>query len=86
MNQYCVCGSDRFLFIGAKCSDMCYAEYRPQLHSNEMYVKDGYVPGLDGLGGGDYIKMQVCCVCSRIQGGGWPHDELVEALKPPYPG
>lgn len=56
----CECGSKRILTVSAKCSDLCSASYGKLEH-------DGYVPSIEGLGGGDYLAIDVCVECGRIQ-------------------
>lgn len=55
------CKSVRILRVDAKCSDCCSVEYLGQEHQ-------GYVPGSLGIGGGDYIEMNLCLECGRLQG------------------
>jgi len=60
----CTCGSNRIARIGAKCSDLCYAEV-----SHLGLEKDGYVPvgiGIDD--GGDYVDFDYCLDCGQLQG------------------
>lgn len=56
----CKCGSDRILSISAKCSDLCSASFGELEH-------DGYVPIIEGLGGGDYLDIEVCVECGSLQ-------------------
>lgn len=56
----CVCGNNRIFSISAKCSDLCCASY-------QNAESDGYVPSDLGIGGGDYIELDVCADCGRIQ-------------------
>lgn len=55
------CKADRVASINAKCSDLCFAEYNGK-------EKDGYVPKDMGIGGGDYVEIDYCLECGRIQG------------------
>lgn len=57
----CKCGSVRMMFVQGKCSDLCYVEC-------DGYEHDGYVPKGLGIGGGDYMEMEFCLDCGRIQG------------------
>ena len=54
------CSSDRLLSIGGKVSDMFNAEYK-----NVSY--NGYVPDDLGVGGGDYLEMDICLDCGKVQ-------------------
>lgn len=58
-------GSNRMVFVQAKCSDM-YHEYKiAQEHNYE-----GYVP--DWIGQfGDYVQFELCRHCGQMQGD-WP--------------
>ena len=57
------CKSDRIItFTGkCRCSDMFTAEY-----NNVEYMD--YVPRDLGIGGGDYIKINLCLECGKVQG------------------
>ena len=70
----CECGSDKILYLGGKCSDLAYA----QLGEVE---KDGYVPYIAGIGGGDYIEMSICVECHRVQGFDMTEKQIVAAIK-----
>jgi hypothetical protein len=65
------CGSKRVLFVSGKCNDLCFVEY-------DDVEKDGYVPDHLGIGGGDYIEIEVCMECGQLQGE-WPKDD--ESIK-----
>ena len=54
------CGKDEIIKVNAKCSDMCFVEFKGQ-------EKDGYVPHDLGIGGGDYIKLELCIACGQVQ-------------------
>lgn len=56
----CECGSKRILSVSAKCSDLCSASFGSLEH-------DGYVPSIESLGGGDYLEIEVCVECGRLQ-------------------
>jgi len=65
MNKCQRCGKDRVMFVSAKCSDLCVAEYRGVEH-------DGYVPkGINIDRWGDYVDVKFCLECGQIQGK-WP--------------
>lgn len=55
------CESDRLVSIGGKTSDCCYALIKGRQH-------DGYVPSDMGVGGGDYLKFELCLNCGQVQG------------------
>lgn len=50
--------------LSAKCSDLCFIEYRKKRD-------EGYVPKDMGIGGGDYIDFRYYLECGQIQGD-WP--------------
>ena len=60
----CVCGSERLMTVSAKCSDLCHIS----LPEGEI---EGYVPDDLNIGGGDYVRIEVCMDCGRVQGE-WP--------------
>ena len=33
-----------------------------------LLTYEGYVPGEIGIGGGDYIRMDICLDCGQVQG------------------
>ena len=55
------CGSDRVISASAKCSDLCFVSYKGNKH-------DGYVPSDMGIGGGDYLEIELCLECGQSQG------------------
>lgn len=55
------CGSDRILEISAKCSDMCTLVFRTS-------QKNGYVPSDISMGGDDYLELDICLACGKVQG------------------
>jgi len=55
------CKSDRILSIMGKCSDMFSADYKGVDY-------EGYVPTDLGIGGSDYIEMDICLECGKVQG------------------
>lgn len=57
----CTCGSTKIMSISGKCSDLF------NLHFEETEIH-GYVPYDLEIGGGDYIDMDICTECGRIQG------------------
>ena len=57
------CGSERVAFISAKCSDLGWFS-APWLKME----KDGYLPYLEPIGGGDYLEIKVCFDCGQLQG------------------
>lgn len=54
------CGKDEIIKVNAKCSDLCFVQYKE-------HEKDGYVPEGLGIGGGDYIKIEICIACGQVQ-------------------
>lgn len=65
------CESKRILTLSAKCSDACFVEY-------DELEKDGYVPWDIGIGGGDYVEIEVCMECGQLQGHFPVDDEDIE--------
>jgi hypothetical protein len=57
----CICGSARILSVNAKCSDLCFV-------SINGHEKSDYVPDDLGIGGGDYIELELCLNCGKVQG------------------
>ena len=55
------CKSQRILRINAKCDDRCFHEFNGKERSD-------YVDSHLGIGGGDYIEIDVCLECGQIQG------------------
>jgi len=55
------CGSERILSAGCKCSDMFTASV------GDLEI-DGYVPDDLGIGGGDYVELDLCLDCGQLQG------------------
>jgi len=55
------CDSIRLASVEAKCSDCCDVQVGSANHS-------GYVPNDIGIGGGDYIEIDYCLDCGKIQG------------------
>ena len=58
------CASPRIAQINAKCSDLCFVDIGGTEH-------DGYVPRDMGIGGGDYLEIDLCLNCGHVQGE-WP--------------
>ena len=61
------CASERIAHINAKCKDLCFVDIGGQEH-------DGYVPSDMGIGGGDYVEIDLCLNCGHVQGD-WPLTE-----------
>jgi len=61
------CSSNRVASISAKCSDLCFVHIQGEEH-------DGYVPDDMGIGGGDYVEIDLCLNCGTVQGE-WPLPE-----------
>jgi hypothetical protein len=61
------CGSNKIMSVNGKTSDMCGVSIFDDDFDHWINY-DGYVPrGLD-IGGGDYIEMEICIECGRVQG------------------
>lgn len=58
------CDSTRVVSINAKCDDRCYVDIGRSRHT-------GYVPRDMGIGGGDYLEIQICLDCGQAKGQ-WP--------------
>jgi hypothetical protein len=52
------------LSISAKCSDLCWTEYTD--NNGNVSESDGYVPNDIGIGGGDYIEIDIDMETGRI--------------------
>lgn len=58
----CECGSSRTMTLNGKVSDMF------SMHIPHMSVDhNGYVPWGFSVGNGDYLRMNICMDCGRIQ-------------------
>jgi hypothetical protein len=60
----CQCGSDRFININGKCSDLASMSI-PSID----FEHDGYLPHLGiapGIGG-DYLELSICLDCGTVQ-------------------
>ena len=55
------CDSDRIFHASAKVSDRCYSTFNGKEH-------DGYVPTEIGVGGWDYLRLDICLECGKLQG------------------
>lgn len=55
------CEHDNVLRISAKVSDRCYLDFK-----DLSFL--GYVPRNLGLGGGDFLDMEICLACKRVLG------------------
>jgi hypothetical protein len=58
------CNSPRILSASAKCSD-CFSGSLGDIDYN------GYVPDDLGIGGEDYMEIDLCLDCGQVQGT-WP--------------
>jgi len=65
------CQSPRIADITAKCSDLCFVSI-PGYSEH-----DGYVPSF--LGGGDYVRLNICLECGQVQQDFPITDEDLEA-------
>ena len=64
------CNSDRVLSLNGKTADMCCSRFKGER-------RDDYPPRVKGLGGGDYISVEVCLECGQVQGE-WPQPDPEE--------
>jgi hypothetical protein len=55
------CESEQIARFRAKCSDLCFVGFMDK----EYW---GYVPSGIGIGGGDYIELNICIKCGQVQG------------------
>lgn len=57
------CKSNRVICYTAKCSDLCFTEYKGKDY-------DGYVPRVDDDIDkyGDYLQPAICLECGKVQG------------------
>jgi len=60
------CDSDRVLDVSGKTGDL--SSYMYQGREGE-----GYVPGVAGIGEGDYVNLRACLECGQLQGD-WPQE------------
>lgn len=51
-----------FFMIGGKTSDIAFWRLPDGTYGS------GYVPGLPGIGGGDYIEIEICVECGKVEG------------------
>ena len=58
------CGSERLLDINAKCSDLF--SMRDQTKGGNGYVPTNLFFGAEGSG--DYVRIEFCLDCGKIQG------------------
>ena len=61
------CESDRIASFSAKCRDLSSTRIGD-------VEEDGYLPYDMGVGGGDYLDIEVCLDCGQLQGA-WPLPE-----------
>jgi hypothetical protein len=65
------------LSISVKCSDLCYTEYKDK--NGNVTETDGYVPRKIGIGGGDYVNLEIDMETGQIQNWKPVTDEQVIA-------
>lgn len=63
------CHSERVVSIQSHASDLHFVAAP---HAN--YEKDGYLPYIENLGGGDDFSASICLQCGQVQGE-WPVDD-----------
>lgn len=66
------CGSDRVLSVGGKSSDCNSYQFGG-------VEREGYLPRVTGLCGGDYYELDACLECGQLQGV-WPQPTPEELL------
>lgn len=64
------CKSERILSYNGKCSDLFSGSIGPK-HKDFSDDGYGYVPEGLGIGGGDYLRGDLCLNCGQMQGK-WP--------------
>lgn len=57
----CECSSEKILKVSGKCLDLSNSSYY------EGTEKQGYVPHISDISGGDYIRIKVCVDYKRLQ-------------------
>lgn len=65
------------LCISAKCSDLCYTTV--ESGEGTIYEHDGYVPYIKGVGGGDYVELEIDTETGQLIG--WNKEAFNEWLK-----
>ena len=55
------CGSERILKMSGKCDDRFSATIGDRSYQD-------YVPRAAGIGGGDYLALDMCLDCGQVQG------------------
>ena len=69
------------LTINAQCSNLCYVLFDDQVHDVHL-EHNGYVPNGIGIGGGDYLRLQIDTVIGRVLSCGLMTDvDIIEALE-----
>jgi len=71
------CKSERVVDISGKTSDMCSVQL------GEKEIND-YVPSDMGIGGGDYIRFNLCLDCGQVQGAFPIAETQLESEEDPY--
>jgi hypothetical protein len=64
------------LYVSAKCSDMCFVQYEEGGVSVDY---DGYVPQHLGIGGGDYVELEIDVETGRVIG--WDAEAFKAGIK-----
>lgn len=67
------CESNRILQLNAKSSNLNFVEV-PHLDIE----RDGCVPNISFIGGGDYVELDVCLDCGHIQNFHQLNDEEIK--------
>ena len=68
------------VYLSAKCSDMCFTTVIDQ-DGNEVLEKDGYVPHIKGIGGGDYLSIKVDNATGKIVGWVPVQEDEIDNIK-----
>jgi hypothetical protein len=69
----------KILTIQAKCSDLCNVGYTNDKF--EEFSHDGYVPEGIGIGGGDYIEIEIDVETGKVRNWNTTEEEIINALK-----
>jgi hypothetical protein len=70
--------AQKILSITAKCSDLCSVGYSNEKF--ESFEKDGYVPKNIGIGGDDYIRLEIDIETGKILNWNVTEEQIIEAL------
>lgn len=68
----------KIITVSGKCSDMCYFAVKDADGKVVYEQHDGYVPSGCGVGGGDYIEVQIDIETGQVVG--WNTDRAKQGL------